>query len=184
MTEEQIDAALVKLIARVGRAAADNALQLVREADLLDQNGHKARAFALTVLAAEEIGKAFICMMTQAHAKEPNDLQAYAAMVRGHKKHETKLLSALFLIRQVPEIAEQELGQANQLGRDLADLTAGDLDDAKMRALYVDVEGGEIATPMRVADHEGAQERARALRREIVGWGIILASEPLEGKGA
>jgi hypothetical protein len=51
-------------------------------------------------------------------------------------------------------------------------------------ALYVDVEGGEIATPMRVADHEGAQERARALRREIVGWGIILASEPLEGKGA
>lgn len=88
------------------------------------------------------------------------------------------------MIRQVPEIAEQELGQANQLGRDLADLTAGDLDDAKMRALYVDVEGGEIATPMRVADHEGAQERARALRREIVGWGIILASEPLEGKGA
>lgn len=182
MDEEPIDPALLKLIARLGRAAAENAVELVEEANLLDDNGHKARAFALTVLAAEEMGKAFICTMTEAHAKEPNDFQAYDAIVRGRKKHETKLLSALFLIREVREVAEQELGSTVRLAQELANLTAGDLDDAKMRALYVDIEVGEIATPARVADHQGAQDRARALRLEIVGWGVIMASEPLEDR--
>jgi AbiV family abortive infection protein len=55
-----IDPELMKLVEQLSRAAADNSLQLVEEADVLDDNGHAARAFALTVLAAEELGKAFI----------------------------------------------------------------------------------------------------------------------------
>jgi AbiV family abortive infection protein len=176
VAEEPIDPALLKLVGKLSRAANDNALRLVEEADLLDRNGHKARAFALTVLAAEEMGKAFICMLTEAHAKEPNDFQAFYEMVRGRKRHETKLLGALYVIQQVREIARQEAGTVGQLAQELADLTAGDLDAAKMRALYVDIEAGEIATPALVASHEGAQERARALRREIVGWSVIMAA--------
>jgi AbiV family abortive infection protein len=167
------------LIARMGRAAADNALELVDEADLLEEHGHAARAFALTVLAAEELGKAFICEMTVAHALEdPDDWRAFAAMVAGKKKHETKLLAALFLIRQVVDTPGEPV---EQLARELKDLTAGDLDAAKMSALYVDVEAGEVATPARVAAHEGARLRARALRKDIVGWAIALALEPLDG---
>jgi len=63
-------------------------------------------------------------------------------------------------------------------------LTAGDLDAAKMRALYVDLEAGAIATPYLVGNDEGAQLRARALRHEIVAWGVILASERIDASAA
>jgi AbiV family abortive infection protein len=166
------------LIARMGHAAADNALELVDEANLLEEQGHSARAFALTVLAAEELGKAFICEITVAHAHEDlDDWQVFAAMVAGKKRHETKLLGALFLIQEVPGTDGQPVVQ---LARELRDLTANDLDAAKMSALYVDLEAGEVATPARVAEHRGAQQRARALRKEIVGWAIALGLEPLD----
>jgi AbiV family abortive infection protein len=135
--DEHIEEVLRPLAAQLGRAAAENALELVEEADLLDENGHRARAFALTVLAAEELGKAFICTMTEAHAQGPDGWQAFDMMVRGHRKHETKLLSALFLIQKVPGLAGEPVFK---LAQELSDLTAGDLDAAKMRALYVDIE--------------------------------------------
>jgi len=168
MDEEPI---LRNLVEQLGRAAADNALELVEEANLLDEDGHAARAFALTVLAAEELGKAFICSMTVAHAHEDSDWGVFDAMVRGHRKHETKLLSALFLIQKAFGLTGQPV---DQLAHELSDLVAGDLDDAKMRALYVDIEGGAVATPAMVANHEGAQQRARALRHEVVGWAIAM----------
>jgi hypothetical protein len=37
-----------------------------------------------------------------------------------------------------------------------------------------------IATPALVARHEGALEGARLLRREIVGWSVIMAADPIE----
>lgn len=165
------DTILRNIAEQLGRAAADNALDLVEEADLLDENGHRARAFALTVLAAEELGKAFICTVTVAQAHEDSDWAPFDAMVRGHKKHETKLMGALFLIQKVFGLTGQPV---DRLAQELNDLTAGDLNDAKMRALYVDIEAGAIATPARVAEHEGAQQRARSLRREIVGWAIAM----------
>lgn len=178
-----------KLVARLGRAAADNALELAEEADLLDENGHSARAFALTVLAAEELGKAFICSMTEAHTSDDlsdatddlGDWESFGAMVVGHRKHETKLLAALFLMQQVLELADQP---PSKLAEELSDLVAGDLHLAKMRALYADIEGGDVVTPAVIAEHEGAQQRARALRREIVGWAIPLSLEPLENDEA
>jgi AbiV family abortive infection protein len=143
------------LIARMGRAAATNALELVDEANVLEEHGHAARAFALTILAAEELGKAFICDITIAHARaDRDDWQAFAAMVAGKNRHETKLLAALFLMRRVVGTTGRPV---EQLASELNDLTAGDLNAAKMSALYVDVEDGEVVTPARVADHEGAQ---------------------------
>ncbi len=59
MPEDLIDR---NLVARFGYAAAENAIELVEEADLLDENGHLARVFALTVLAAEELGKGDCCI--------------------------------------------------------------------------------------------------------------------------
>jgi AbiV family abortive infection protein len=172
---------LRNLVEQLGHAAAGNALELVEEADLLDANGHRARAFALTVLAAEELGKALICTMTVAHAHEFEDWTALVAMVRGHKKHEVKLLAALFLIQKVLGLTGEPV---DRLAQELYDLVAGDLDDAKMRALYVDIEGGAVATPAKVADHEGAQRRARALRREVGIWAIVMGGGSGEGQGA
>lgn len=168
------DAILRNLAEQLGRAAAENALELVEEADLLEANGHAARAFALTVLAAEEFGKAVICRMTVAHAHEDSDWAPFDAMVRGHKRHEVKLLGALFLIQTIFGLTDQRV---DRLAQELKDLNAGDLADAKMRALYVDIEAGAIATPARVAEHEGAQQRARSLRREIVGWAIAMGGQ-------
>jgi AbiV family abortive infection protein len=126
-------AILHELVDDFGRAAADNALQLVEEADLLEEHGHGARAFALTVFAAEELGKAFICTMSVSH----DDWAVFDAMVRGSKKHQTKLLGALFLMKRAPKLAGEP---GYDLAEELRDLVAGDLDTAKMRALYVDIE--------------------------------------------
>lgn len=169
MAEDPIDR---ELVAGLGLAAAGNAVELVEEADLLDENGHRARAFALTVLAAEELGKAFICTLTASHAHgDMSDWQPFAAMVAGPSRHNTKLLAALFLMQRLLEL---EGLPVDQLAHELDDLVAGDLDNAKMRALYVDIESGAIATPAMVADHKGAQQRAQSLRREIVGWAVAM----------
>jgi hypothetical protein len=64
-------------LAKLGRAAADNAIALANEADLLDENGHRARAFALTVLAAEELGKAYTCAMAEANVDDPKTWDSF-----------------------------------------------------------------------------------------------------------
>jgi hypothetical protein len=68
----------------------------------------------------------------------------------------------------------------SKLAHELSDLVAGDLDAAKMRALDVDIEDGDVATPAVIGDNRGARQRARALRGEIVGWAVVLIAEPLE----
>lgn len=57
MTEGAIDP---KVVMQLGIAAAANALAIVEEATLLDKAGHDARAFSLSVLAAEELSKAWV----------------------------------------------------------------------------------------------------------------------------
>jgi hypothetical protein len=52
-----------------------------------------------------------------------------------------------------------------------------------LRALYVHIEDGDVATPAVIRDNRGARQRARALRGEIVGWAVVLSAESLEGVG-
>jgi AbiV family abortive infection protein len=145
MAEDPIDR---NLVAQLGRIAADNAVQLAEEADLLDENGHGARAFALTVLAAEELGKSFICMLTETHAHDPRDWDPFKMMVAGQGRHQTKILAALFLMQRALDLSGQPV---NRFAHALDDLVADDLEAAKVRAFYVDIEGGQVATPGRVA---------------------------------
>ena len=60
-----------------------------------------------------------------------------------------------------------------RLPQELSDLVAGDLDAAKMRALYVDLEARSVATPDQVGVHKGAQLRARSLRHEIAACASV-----------
>jgi HEPN superfamily AbiV-like protein len=81
LDEDPINDELRRLAKLLGRAAAENALHLVEEANLLDDNGHKARAFALTVLAAEEMGKGLHLRDDRAPCEGARRMDAFTAMV-------------------------------------------------------------------------------------------------------
>lgn len=93
------------VVKRLGRACSDNALALVEETDLLEEHGYGARAFALTVLAAEELGKAFVCVGSLAHAgDDPGDWEIFWTVIGG-KRHDVKVLTALFLEQRLLKAA-------------------------------------------------------------------------------
>jgi|CXWL01.1.fsa_nt_gi AbiV family abortive infection protein len=81
-------------VADAFRACWANAQNLVTEAKLLSDHGHKARALSLSVLALEEIGKLF-CADGLLYAR-PDDQKA-KAFAKSLKSHSTKL-SALNLL--------------------------------------------------------------------------------------
>ena len=77
-----------------------------------------------------------------------------------------------------PECGDGRPSYATRLGsRSCSGSTAGDLDAAKLRALYVHVEDGDVAMPAVIGDNKGARQRARALRGEIVGWAVVLSAD-------
>jgi AbiV family abortive infection protein len=159
------------IVLRLGRECSENALALVEEANLLHENGHSARAFALTVLAAEELGKAFVCVGVLAQAGEdPGDWEAFWKVIGG-KSHEIKVLTALFLEQHLLEAAGLPL---DSLARELSGLVPGELNDAKFKSLYVDLKDGEIATPSEIGDDEDAMRRSRSLRKSIVTWAVAM----------
>lgn len=81
-------------VADAFRACWENARNLVTEAKLLSEHGHKARALSLSVLALEEIGKLF-CADGLLYAR-PDDHKA-KAFAKSLKSHAAKL-SALELL--------------------------------------------------------------------------------------
>ena len=81
-------------VADAFRACWANAKDLVTEAKLLSDHGHKARALSLSVLALEEIGKLFYADgLLYARADDPRA----KAFAKSLKSHSTKL-SALELL--------------------------------------------------------------------------------------
>lgn len=49
-----------------------------------------------------------------------------------------------------------------------------ELNDAKFRSLYVDLENGKVATPAQIAGDDHAMQRAKTLRKSIVAWAVAM----------
>jgi AbiV family abortive infection protein len=160
------------VVATLGKACSDNALDLVEEANLLADNDHPARGFALTILAAEELGKAFVCVLMLANPSDDAADWSTFWQVIGGKQHETKVWTALYLEQHLLEatgVIPDELSQA------LAGLTAKPLNEAKFQALYVDLDdNGSISAPSDLGSDEASIQRARTLRRSIVPWAVAM----------
>jgi AbiV family abortive infection protein len=157
------------LVVKLGDEAANNALALVEEAELLDTNDHVARAFALTILATEELGKAFVCAGTAAHAShDPEAWEAFWTVIGG-RQHEDKVFTALWLEKELLQGAGLPVDAlAQAVGR----LVPKDLNAAKFRALYVDLEDGRVAAPSEIAEDEDQRARAKTLRKSVTVWAI------------
>jgi AbiV family abortive infection protein len=156
--------------ARLGRAAADNALELIDEANLLHEHGHAARSFALTVLAAEELAKAWGASVALVH-DEPRPW-AFDSVVKGH--HTAEIDTTLFLERLQSEMLKGQLPTG--LGGALRDLLFDDVHGKRKRATYVDLEDGNVKGPDLIAADAEAQEHARALRESASAWTVDLGA--------
>jgi len=160
------------VVAALGRACCDNALALVEEANLLTDHDHAERGFALTILAAEELGKAFVCVLMLGNpSDEVSDWSSFWRVVGG-RQHETKVWTALYLEQYLLEASG---AIPDELSKAISGLSAKPLNEEKFRALYVDLEDdGTIATPASVGSDEGSIHRARTLRKSIVTWAIAM----------
>lgn len=150
---------------------AANRLEEAEDDELVDLRGHKARAIALSILAAEELAKALACSLVLEHAgDDPEDWRGFWS-VFGRRRHEEKIDALLGLEALV-------IAHAKDAPDNLADAfrkeNAAELFELKNRAMYVDIEGGEIRTPTQVVDDESLA-RAKRIRKSATIWAIALS---------
>jgi AbiV family abortive infection protein len=123
-------------------AAADNAQDLLDDAELLSEALRKARAYSLAVLAVEEFGKAVNLV---AIAAMPENLRAQAPVRRMLEWHQLKQIGGL-LMAVVPisnpgaatRLANMPLSQLTQILHKTHAFVQ-DADRLKLRGLYVDM---------------------------------------------
>jgi AbiV family abortive infection protein len=156
-----------KVVLRVGVAAAANALTIAEEATLLADAGHDARAFSLSVLAVEELAKAWIAN-TCIHYSDVQGVESEVRkLLRGH--HMDKLDASLGLERIVPMLAGIE---RDAMARDLDGVLSQDLFAKKNAGMYVDLRGDEVLSPERLGPDDVVL--GKKLRKMVVAWGVIL----------
>ena len=147
-------------------AAAGNAQDLLRDAQLLAEAGSWARAYSLAALAIEEAGKAAsLALLTVM----PAALRAQAPVGRMLEWHQLKQLHGLLVGAvsfRVPgfaaRVAAMPAGELTQILSTL-DAPAEQADRLKRYGLYVDVDrGGRVREPSQITQAEVHSVLARA----------------------
>jgi AbiV family abortive infection protein len=152
-------------------AAARNARSLVEDAELLTAAGRPARAYALAVLAVEEVGKAGSLATL---AAMPEQLRSQAPVGRMLEWHQLKLVGGM-LIAALPfapvpfappvlgtKLATTPVDELAQL-LDNAQAAAQQLDNIKQRGLYADVDrSGQVREPEELAASQIREQLGQA----------------------
>jgi AbiV family abortive infection protein len=147
-------------------AAAENAQDLLDDAELLFGAGRHARAYSLAVLAVEEFGKAASLLTL---AAMPENLMAQAPVGRLLEWHQLKQVGGL-LMAAVPfsdpgaaaRLAAMPVAQVEQI-LGTADASVRDADMLKLRGLYVDMDrDARIRQPAEITRAEGSVQLRRA----------------------
>jgi len=173
-------------------AAARNARNLVEDAELLAAAGRPARAYALAVLAVEEVGKAGSLATL---AAMPENMRPQAPIGRMLEWHQLKLVGGM-LVAALPfapvpfappvlgkKLATTPVDELAQLLDD-AEASARQLDHIKQSGLYVDVDQrGQVREPATLAaaqlrEHLGRARRAASSASALLRAGAqeIIAS--------
>jgi AbiV family abortive infection protein len=157
-------------------AAADNAHDLLDDAELLSGAGRVARAYSVAVLALEEFGKA-ACLV--ALAMLPDDLRARAPAGRMLEWHQLKQVGGVLIAlvdTSLPSMAVRLAAMPTaQLARilDRTRALAQDADRLKLRGLYVDMDRrGRIREPSVITEAEVDEQLERA--RQVASDAIVL----------
>lgn len=162
--EEAIDP---RVVMQLGIAAAANALAIVEEARLLAEEGHDARAFSLSVLATEELAKAWAALVVGLFPSDPKLGPELRAILRG--QHRVKLDTSLFLERDFPKVVGME---PDAMARELDGVLSEDVYAKKNAGMYVDLENDQVLGPERIGPQDVAL--GAKLRKMVVAWGVIL----------
>lgn len=125
------------LISTMVKALLENASNLLEEAKILADNNKIERAFFLTVIAIEEMGKA---TMYSNSVQYGDDNNLFRNKFKKFKtKHPFKIFTSIIL--------------ANHLNMDFsldfsdAEILSKDIDALKISSLYVDLKNGKIISP-------------------------------------
>lgn len=131
-----------------------NAHALLEDAQLLFDHGRWARAFALSVLAEEEAGKALLAIAEQLPGDDDfADLKP--------KRHEDKLTATA-----LAGIAF--LGDLGDIQDKARQIDSGALHREKLAALYVDHGPTGLQSPASITCERATQALGRS--RELIGW--------------
>jgi AbiV family abortive infection protein len=154
-------------------AAARNALDLLSDAELLCAGQRWARAYALAVLAVEELGKASGVLTL---ALVPPALRAQVPVRDLLGRHDVKQAAGLvmhLLEFGKPGVAAR-VENAPRLSDQLAQLAGevGESNQAKQRGFYVDLISGELKQPSEVTEADARAAMARA-------WEVAESAGPL-----
>jgi AbiV family abortive infection protein len=171
----------VPVLARGAVAAARNARGLVQDAELLSGAGRLARAYSLSGLAVEEVGKAGSLADL---AAMPENLRARAPVGRMLEWHQLKLVAGM-LIAAVPfggsmavRFVTMPLSEVAEI-LDNARAFAEDVDRLKQRGLYVDVDrSGQVREPSEVTADEVRVQLDRARRAASAATALLDPSAP------
>lgn len=130
-----------------------NAQALLEDAQLLFNHGRWARAFALSVLAEEEAGKALLAIAEQLPGDDLADLKP--------KRHEDKLTATA-----LTGIAF--LGDLGDIQDKARQIDSGALHREKLAALYVDHGPDGLQAPTSITRERATQALSRS--RKLIGW--------------
>ena len=157
-------------------AAAQNARDMLDDAELLFDADRHPRAYSLAVLAVEEYGKA-VSLLTL--AVMPENLRAQAPVRRMLECHPMKQIGGLLLAVLPPSelgpaagLAAMPLTQLTQI-LETMDSFVQDADRLKLRGLYVDMQrNARIRRPSEITKAEVSDEIGRA--RQVASSASLL----------
>jgi AbiV family abortive infection protein len=174
-----------KLYSDAALSSLENAHSLLEDAYLLQKNERLPRAFALAILAAEEVGKAF---MYRCISAEMLDEEKTRKMIIDHKEKILQtghlLLVTTLYIKNWDKISaaiEHDKGKLEhkdhiyldtltKYGLESAELmidTFKNAHDIKMDCIYVDVKGNKIGFPANAVDASKCKELIELVRDSL-----------------
>ena len=126
---------------KLGRAAIRNVYAYEEDIEALLEDSRHVRAFALQVMAVEELAKAFWVQMVR--TTDDHDAWAHLWEALGGRGVHQKRLSVILALEEMVSQA----GGASDLMNLMRGLGAGDLFEVRNAALYVDVRDDEVLSP-------------------------------------
>jgi AbiV family abortive infection protein len=176
------------VVAEYGRAALQNARDLIADARLLLDHQHWPRACALAILATEEVAKAFVCCILPMLPYEVAPHFGWP-LDQINRTHGLKLEIA-GMLTHVLDFYLGGPGAPARYPSDLGELAARRTEDneRKKRGLYVGLSDGQLVLPSEITEKDATDALERATRLAAVIAHVVdltanLPPEVLDARG-
>jgi AbiV family abortive infection protein len=151
-------------------AAERNASRLLADAELLLRHERWPSAYSLAVLAFEEVGKSWLCVIPM---MVPDDIRPEWPFRQLTASHSDKLMAALLMGRMLRAFIRGEDMIASMMEvAETVEILAREQNKAKQRGLYTDLSDGVICEPQSIRQSEAAH-MVRNVRR-LRDYGAFL----------